>query len=58
MNKPGNVGYEGFTIDLLEELSKLLSFKYELYPSPNNAYGSEINGRWNGMIDEVRAGVS
>ncbi|XP_052064515.1 glutamate receptor 4-like [Mytilus californianus] len=56
MNKRGNVGYEGFTIDLLEELSKLLSFKYVLYPSPNNAYGSEIDGQWNGMIEQVRTG--
>ncbi|CAC5388573.1 GRIA4 [Mytilus coruscus] len=56
MNKPDNVGYEGFTIDLLEELSKLLSFQYVLYPSPNNAYGSEINGQWNGMIEQVRTG--
>lgn len=48
---------EGFTIDLLEKLSHELSFKYEIYNSPNNAYGSYSEGKgWNGMIEEVRLG--
>ena len=49
---------EGFTIDLLNELSKELSFKYQIYTSPNNAYGSQKDGNWNGMIEQVRKGVN
>jgi hypothetical protein len=53
-----DVTLEGFTIDLLNELSHELSFKYQIYISPNNAYGSQNDGNWNGMIEQVRKGVN
>jgi len=49
---------EGFTIDLLNELAQDLSFKYKIYTSPDNAYGSQKDGNWNGMIEQVRKGVN
>ncbi|XP_033752870.1 glutamate receptor 4-like [Pecten maximus] len=53
----GNDRYEGFTIDILRELAKVLQLKYEIYESPNNVYGSEnANGSWNGMVEEVLSG--
>ncbi|XP_062610327.1 glutamate receptor ionotropic, kainate 3-like [Saccostrea cucullata] len=51
----GNSRYEGFTIDLLEELSKRCGFEYEIYHVTE--YGSPIGGgMWNGMVGEVIAG--
>lgn len=49
----GNVRFEGYCIDLLDEIAAMLGFKYELYPVPNNAYGQLVNGEWNGMIREL-----
>lgn len=50
----GIVWYEGYCIDLLEELAKILKFTYEIYPSPDGFYGAETeNGTWDGMIGEL-----
>ena len=46
--------YEGYCIDLLNELARNLKFTYEIYPSPEGLYGAETeNGTWNGMIGEL-----
>ncbi|KAJ8299271.1 hypothetical protein KUTeg_023331 [Tegillarca granosa] len=46
------LGYAGFLKEY--ELADLLNMKYELYISPENAYGTEVReGVWNGMIQEV-----
>ncbi|XP_052237251.1 glutamate receptor ionotropic, kainate 2-like isoform X4 [Dreissena polymorpha] len=45
---------EGFIIDLMEELSKSLGFKYEIYEQHKKAYGSEQkDGKWDGMIGDL-----
>lgn len=49
--------YEGFTIDLLRRLAEELKFKYEIYVSPRNAYGSHQGDDWDGMVAEILAGV-
>ena len=50
----GAVTYEGYCIDLLNELAKKLHFTYDIYPSPDGLYGSETeNGTWNGVIAEL-----
>ncbi|XP_071521274.1 glutamate receptor ionotropic, kainate 2-like isoform X2 [Panulirus ornatus] len=51
----GNDRYEGFCIDLLNEISKILKFNYTLVPVPGNAYGARVKetGEWNGMIREL-----
>ena len=50
----GKISYEGYCIDLMNELAETLHFTYEIYPSPDGLYGAETkNGTWNGMIREL-----
>lgn len=50
----GNDRFEGYTIDLIEELSKLLQFKYKFKLVDDGAYGiKNEKGEWNGMIGEL-----
>ena len=52
--KDGTNSYNGYCIDLLNELAKMLHFTFEIYPTPDGLYGSETeNGTWNGMIGEL-----
>ena len=53
-NEDGTVSYEGYCVDLIEELARILKFKYEFYQSPDGKYGGITeNGTWDGMIREV-----
>lgn len=57
----GNDQFEGFGIDIIDELSKLYGFKYNFILQEDKNYGSrqdEETNSWNGMIGEVMAGVS
>jgi len=55
--KGGNERYEGFGIDLVEEISKILHFKYTFQLVKDRAYGvKNAKGEWNGMIGEVMRG--
>eukprot|EP00092_Neocalanus_flemingeri_P014209 GFUD01015329.1.p1 GENE.GFUD01015329.1~~GFUD01015329.1.p1 ORF type:complete len:922 (+),score=212.71 GFUD01015329.1:311-3076(+) len=47
--------YEGFCVDLIKELSKEVKFKYKFYLVEGGGYGSFKNGRWTGMIADLRA---
>jgi len=47
--------YEGFCVDLIKELAKEVKFKYKFYMVPGGGYGSLKNGRWTGMIAELRS---
>ncbi|KAI8500286.1 Glutamate receptor ionotropic, delta-1 [Branchiostoma belcheri] len=52
-------GYEwvGFCISLLEELSRILNFNYELYETPDGISGNELpDGTWSGVIGEITSG--
>lgn len=52
--KDGNAQFEGFGIDLVEEISKILQFKYTFQLVKDRAYGvKNAKGEWNGMIGEV-----
>ncbi|KAL3095880.1 hypothetical protein niasHS_005639 [Heterodera schachtii] len=43
--------FEGFCIDLLKEMAKLLNFTYDIEVIDDGTYGVEDeNGRWNGII--------
>jgi len=55
--EPGN--FTGYAVDLIEELSKELGFKYQIQTVKDNKYGSPDNktGQWNGMIGDILAGV-
>ena len=50
----GNARFEGFTVDLAEELSRFLGFNYTIKLVDDGAYGKEVSpGNWNGMLGEV-----
>ena len=46
----------GLTVDImiLQELAKVVKFKYKFQLEPNGAYGKFKDGKWNGMIAELR----
>ncbi|KAG8194662.1 hypothetical protein JTE90_003132 [Oedothorax gibbosus] len=53
----GNDRFEGFCVDLIVELSKILHFDYEIRLVKDKEYGKrKANGRWSGMIGEVMRG--
>lgn len=55
--KEGNDRFEGYGIDLIDELSKILQFKYTFQLVKDKAYGvKNQNGEWNGMIGEIMRG--
>lgn len=56
----GNDQYEGFGIEVIEELGKKLGFSYTFRLQEDNKYGSldAATGKWNGMILEIMEGVS
>ncbi|XP_058983025.1 glutamate receptor ionotropic, kainate 2 isoform X2 [Musca domestica] len=54
----GNDQFEGFGIELIEELGKKLGFSYTFRLQEDNKYGSldAKTGKWNGMILEIMEG--
>lgn len=56
----GNAQFEGFGIELIDELSKKLGFSYTFYLQPDNKYGGidPKTGEWNGMLREIIDNVS
>ena len=54
MKKNDSSGYEGYCIDLIDELKALMGFDYELFEARDNAYGVlNDNMEWTGMIREL-----
>ena len=51
----GNAQYEGYAIDLIDELSMLLNFKYEIRISSGNG-AERPDGTWDGSVGEILAG--
>ncbi|XP_030369659.1 glutamate receptor ionotropic, kainate 2 isoform X2 [Scaptodrosophila lebanonensis] len=51
----GNDQFEGFGIELIDELSKKLGFSYSFRLQEDNKYGgiNPATGEWNGMIREI-----
>lgn len=51
ISRAGNEQFEGFAVDLIEELSKLMGFRYKFKLVSDKKYGiKNENGEWNGMI--------
>jgi len=49
--KLGNDRFEGYIVDLVDELSKMLGFKYKFKLVDDGAYGiKNDSGAWNGLI--------
>lgn len=57
-SEKGNARYEGYAIDLIDELSRLVDFDYVFKEVEDGKYGKydEQSGEWNGMIHEVMNG--
>lgn len=50
--------YQGYYVDLLDELASHLGLKFELYLVPDSQYGRQLpNGKWNGIINQLLVGV-
>ena len=57
--KKGNKRYEGYCVDLINEISKLLEFNYTIKIVEDLKYGTKNErGEWNGLIRELIDGVS
>lgn len=56
----GNDRYEGYSIDLIDEISKILGFKYVFELVGDNAYGSldKNTKKWNGLVKQLLEHVS
>jgi ionotropic glutamate receptor len=55
----GNALWEGYCIDLLQKLSELMTFDYEIVPPANGEFGKRYpNGTWDGMVGDLAMGVS
>ncbi|KAJ8317339.1 hypothetical protein KUTeg_005243 [Tegillarca granosa] len=53
-NATGGVVYEGYCLDLLEQIANITGFTYDLYPSPDNLAGAMADdGSWSGVINEL-----
>ncbi|KAK1127291.1 hypothetical protein K0M31_003835 [Melipona bicolor] len=54
----GNDRYEGFCIDIIQELSKMLGFNYTFEVQTDNQYGSKVEktNKWTGMLGKIIAG--
>ena len=53
----GNDRYEGYVIDLITELSKILKFEFEILIHPDTNYGScTPDGGCGGMLGRVTSG--
>jgi len=49
----GNDRFEGFCVDLLKEISKIVGFTYKIELVPDGSYGAPEKGEWNGIIREL-----
>lgn len=49
----GNERFEGFCVDMLAEISKMVGFSYKIHLVPDMTYGLPDNGVWNGMVREL-----
>ena len=50
----GNNRYEGFCVDLLNDISNILGFNFVMMNIPGDVYGKkDKDGEWNGMIREL-----
>lgn len=51
----GNDRFEGYSVDLIDGISKILGFKYRFEPAPDNNYGSlnKATKKWNGLVKEL-----
>ena len=53
----GNNRYEGFNVDLIQEISQILGFNYTIKLVEDGSYGSfdKVKQKWTGMIGELQS---
>lgn len=59
--KEGNERYEGYCIDLVAEIAKILKFNYTFQLVKDGVHGIPIDaakGQWNGLIGEIMSGAA
>jgi len=51
----GNDRFEGYSIDLIDEIAKTLGFKYEFRLTPDGRYGSynPNTKKWDGLVKQL-----
>lgn len=49
----GNDKYKGYCVDLLVKISKICDFNYTIKPVADGVHGTLVNGKWNGIINEL-----
>ncbi|XP_035666987.1 glutamate receptor ionotropic, delta-2-like isoform X2 [Branchiostoma floridae] len=50
----GSYKYTGFCVDMINELSRMLKFDYDLYEVPDRTYGAMTDdGEWSGMVGQL-----
>jgi ionotropic kainate glutamate receptor 4 len=55
----GNDKFQGFCIDLLEEIAEICKINYTIYLVSDGKYGvPNENGQWNGLVKELIEEVS
>lgn len=56
----GNDRYEGFGIEIFEELAKMNEFNYTFEIQADGVYGSydSKTGKWTGMMEKIMDGVN
>lgn len=54
-NSSGNARYEGFCIDLLREIARMVGFAYKIELVPDGKYGAYDyeTGEWNGIVRQL-----
>lgn len=59
-NFSGNARYEGFCIDLLKEIARMVGFAYRIELVPDGKYGvyDYETGEWNGIVRQLMDKVS
>jgi hypothetical protein len=49
---------EGYSIDLIENIAKMLHFRLEIYLAPDGLYGGKATGGgYNGIVGQLIKGV-
>lgn len=51
----GNDRYEGYSVDLIDAIAKILGFKYRFEVVPDGNYGSfnKVTKKWNGLVKQL-----
>lgn len=49
---------EGYSIDLIDYIAKMLNFRYDIYLAPDGLYGGKaVGGGYNGLVGQLTKGV-